>query len=198
MDAGRTHEASGSETKDFFIQSNSSKSINIFLWGFPSLSIPKTTQRGPGDTCTQWAQSHEGNPKLRDRRDSTQGCTLLWERHYLKKIVWNKLSGSGQSVAPLTRHTHKACRNVTSMSSQSSSYTTRPRMGTVGMWEYRWVNPALALLTLSGFNYGKNIWRPICRFWHVSLFDAYGFLNSLPWQDLDNSNSFLCRAVSNS
>lgn len=32
MDAGRTQETSASETKDFFIHSNSSKSMDIFLW----------------------------------------------------------------------------------------------------------------------------------------------------------------------
>ena len=32
MDAGRTQKTSASETKDFFIHSNSSKSMDIFLW----------------------------------------------------------------------------------------------------------------------------------------------------------------------
>lgn len=56
MDAGRTQETSASETKDFFIHSNSSKSMDIFLWWF--LSPSSQRQYKEGQVTCPYSEAH--------------------------------------------------------------------------------------------------------------------------------------------
>jgi hypothetical protein len=98
-------------------------------------------------------------------------------RSSLKKTVWNiSLEQKAISERPMGN----GLPSVEYVSGKWAHSTLLHQKARDGDNEHAeaWVDySTLSLLLLTGFSYGKSIWRLVCGFWHMSHFSMYVALN---------------------